>query len=373
MKVERFTDLEALAPFADRWSELSGANPFRSWQWNSSWWRHYGDGQALAVLGIFDGPELVGIAPWYLRRTALQGKLICWLGDGEVCSEYASVLTAPGRELAVGRALADWISRSSSHTRVVPGFSFDRLVSDASAADDRSSRAFFESMSELGFAVYQQPGARCWRLKLPTCWEDYLGMLSKSHRKQLRRLERRMLESGRAVLTTVSAESELPSAFETLVELHQRRWNSKGASGCFASSRFLAFHREVAQRFLERGWLRLQTLSIDGQPAAAEYHFADAGVIYAYQSGVEPSLAYLEPGRLATIGFLQKAIDDQMGMIDFLRGDEAYKAHYRAVAREILQYRVIPDQRLAQFRQFLWSSAERIKRSVQAVSPSTAG
>ena len=37
-------------------------------------------------------------------------------------------------------------------------------------------------------------------------------------------------------------------------------------------------------RLLAAGLLRLHWLELDGQPVAAEYHLADGGVIYGYQS-----------------------------------------------------------------------------------------
>ena len=45
----------------------------------------------------------------------------------------------------------------------------------------------------------------CWRIELPATWDEYLATLSKSHRKQIRRLERDVFETGRAVLHTVAA------------------------------------------------------------------------------------------------------------------------------------------------------------------------
>ena len=40
----------------------------------------------------------------------------------------------------------------------------------------------------------------CWRVQLPGDWEQYLAELSKSHRKQIRRLERDVLNTSRARL-----------------------------------------------------------------------------------------------------------------------------------------------------------------------------
>src|SRR5207244_453594 len=79
--------------------------------------------------------------------------------------------------------------------------------------------------------------------------------------------------------------------------------------------------------------LRLHWLELDGRPVAAEYHIAGEDIVYAYQSGIEPEVLHEEPGHLAAIATLQLAIAQGYRAFDFLRGDEPYKAHWRAQPR----------------------------------------
>ncbi len=167
-------------------------------------------------------------------------------------------------------------------------------------------------------------------LDLPASWDEYLAGVSKSHRKQLRQLERRVLESERVRWHRVQNAAEFDEAWPVLVDLHQRRRHSLDEPGCFASRVFHDFHREVAGRLLDRGQLRLSWMELDGVPAAAEYHLADGTTTYAYQGGVDPDRLAEEPGRLSTILCLRAAIEEGHRRIDFLRGDEPYKAHWRA-------------------------------------------
>jgi CelD/BcsL family acetyltransferase involved in cellulose biosynthesis len=193
-------------------------------------------------------------------------------------------------------------------------------------------------------------------------------MLSRGHRKQVRRLERRFLATGRAALHTVQCTDELPRAIELLVELHQRRRRKQGLRGCFASPRFAAFHREVMPQLLANGQLLVHWLELDGRPAAAEYHLSGGGVIYAYQAGINPDLLDEEPGRLITLATLLRAIEQGYRAFDLLRGDEPYKAHFRAIARPALAVSVVPNRAAAHLRHNLWlaggSIRQWIKRSV---------
>jgi CelD/BcsL family acetyltransferase involved in cellulose biosynthesis len=181
-------------------------------------------------------------------------------------------------------------------------------------------------------------------------FDDYLAGLSKSHRKQVRQLCRRVLDSGRAVWRTASTSAQFEEAWAVFVDLHQRRRRSLGERGCFYSPRFSLFHYEVARKLLARGELRLHTLELDGRPLAAEYHLAGGGTVYGYQAGVDPTRLDDQPGRLAGIAVVRAAIADGYRAYDLLRGDEPYKAHWRAVPTPMEQWTIVNPR---------WSSRAR--------------
>jgi CelD/BcsL family acetyltransferase involved in cellulose biosynthesis len=157
--------------------------------------------------------------------------------------------------------------------------------------------------------------------------------------------------------------------------LHQRRRIALGQPGCFASDRFGEFHREVASELLAAGQLRLFWLELDGSPVAAEYQLAGGGVTYAYQAGVDPLRIDEEPGRLITIATLQHAIAEGQQAFDFLRGDEPYKAHWRAEPRQTHSYRVAAGSRAARIRHHAWTAADGmrdwLKTGIAALTGST--
>jgi len=378
MQVFRFTTLDELEPYAGDWDRLAAGVPFRSWDWLSSWWRHYGQDDyaesprtRLAVLGVFDDANtLVGLAPWRVDVSAAWGRVIRPLGSGEVCSDYLGLLCQADKQHQVAAALAAYLTEQPNDPNA-DNTSRDRLCWDllelgSVDAEDLATAELIRQMAQRRCKVDRRPGPSCWRIELPDSWEDYLAMLSKSHRKQLRRLEQEMLATGRAVLHVVERLGELPPAVEILVRLHQRRRNSLGQPGCFASRRFAAFHRDVMPRLLCSGRLHLSRLEIDGRPAAAEYQLAGGGVVYAYQSGVDPELLDAQPGRLITLATLRRAIRQGFTAFDFLRGDEPYKPHFRARPRTSLEIRVVPHRAAARLRDGLRRTGRGVKHLIKS-------
>src|SRR5262249_42830753 len=153
--------------------------------------------------------------------------------------------------------------------------------------------------------------------------------------------------------------------FKLLVDLHQRRRESFGEAGCFASPRFVQFHREAARRLLAGGRLRMAWLEVDGPPGAAEDQVLGDGGGYAYQSGNDPDALACEPGRLITITTLRKAIDEGRHAFDFLRGDEIYKAHWRAEPRPTQDVTVMANTPSERLRHNLWVVGQNVKEIVK--------
>jgi CelD/BcsL family acetyltransferase involved in cellulose biosynthesis len=368
MRVFCLTTLAELAPYADDWERLAAGVPFRSWTWLAHWWRHYGpqsDAEALktrlATLCVFDDTDaLVGIAPWYLDCSAVRGRVLRPLGSGEVCSDYLSVLCQPAREEAVVGALADYLIENAGSDEP-DALRWDLLELDGVDAEDRTMSTLAGDLSVAGCSVHRQSRLNCWRLDLPTDWDGYFASLGKHLRRDARRLERE-LRAGRVALHMATRLDELPQAMEILVDLHQRRRKMLGEKGCFASARFTAFYRDVVPELLRRGRVQLYWLEIDGSPAAAEYHLVGNGMLYVYQSGMDPDLLEHKPGNLINLMILRQAIERGYRAYDFLRGDEPYKARFGAQPRPSLELRIVPPRAAAQFRHNLWQAGRNVKQ-----------
>jgi CelD/BcsL family acetyltransferase involved in cellulose biosynthesis len=374
MNITHFTTLAELAPLAAHWDRLARGVPFRSWAWLSAWWRHYGTASSdqqqkrrLYVLVVSNQAGIpVGIAPWYWDYTPAKGRVLRFLGLGEVCSDYLSVLCQPQMEVAVAEVLAVWLTEANRTPRSLSNGSgslaWDCLELTGVDAEDVVVAHLADRLEAQGNTVHRRAGANCWRIRLPDRWDEYLAQLSKNHRKQLRRMTDRLLDTGRAVVHHVDRTADLDEGWEFLVDLHQRRRQSLGEPGCFASARFYAFHREVMPDLLHNGQLCMAWIEVDGRPAVAEYHLSGQGVVYAYQAGMEQSLASFSPGQLGNLVMIRRAIEHGYRAFDFLRGDEAYKAHWRAQPRPSREIRVVAPRASAQLRHSLWCAGSRVKR-----------
>jgi len=363
MRLVPFTAVESLSPWANAWDRLAGDNIFRRFAWQTTWWQVYGRSTARSlhiVAGFDEQGALRGIAPWYWQRSARFGHVVRMLGDGEICSDYLGLLVQPEYAAEFATGLADWLVAQNNAQPKSGGAPWNVLDLAGLSANDQGMNRLVETLGQRGLSVIDRPELRCWRLELPRTWSEYEALLSPSHRKQVRRLLNRYLRTGRAVLKTVSTPAELAVALPVLIDLHAQRRSHFGGRGCFVHANFREFHERVMPLLLERNQLRLHILELDGQPIAAEYHFGQS-VVYAYQGGILPSAVEHQPGKLATVAAIAAAIEDGKTAYDFLRGDESYKAHFRAQPVTLRNVRVVAAGTAAEWRYRFGTLGETIK------------
>lgn len=382
LEVFQLSTLAELASLRSRWNELAGSMPTRSWEWMERWWRVYGNASRAAksgnlgsgesikenelyLLAVFESPDrLIAIAPWYIEHSINYGRTLRFLGSGEICTDYSTILCEPGRERAVTEALArslcdplhvaDWLTQNSVRH-------WDRIEFNAIARQDRILQQLFSEMERHNNLVHRRASANSWRIELPRSWDAYLALLSKSHRKQLRRCQRQYFDSGRASIHWVENEPQLDIAWDLLVRLHQDRQQSRGNSGCFASAHYATFHRGMASELLRAGQLWLGWLEIDGRPLAVEYQFVDGKTVFAYQGGIDHSVLELSPGQMILSASIQRAISEGYSTFDFLRGDEPYKPHWRAEPHPLEDVRIVKRTASNQVRKGLWVAGDHVR------------
>ena len=351
LSVRRLSTVAEFDEFAGAWNLLAGDVPFRSYEWIEAWWRHYEQpGMEPFVLVVLDEDgEVAGLAPWYRKQGALFGRTLGFLGSGEVCSEYLTLLAQPEQAERVTRQIADWLAGEGRSE-------WDAIELEGIDQTDETLAALIDALGEHGCPVRQRQRINAWRLELPADWDGYLRKLSKSRRGGVRTLQRRYFDTGRAVLRTAESEEDVERGLKILHDLHQRRRQSLGDAGCFASSRFAGFLHEAAQRFYALGRLRLQWIDLDDRPVAAAFDLCSSDTVFHYQSGIDPNAMQDKPGWLMQISSLKQAIGEGFHAYDFLRGDEPYKALWRAERLPLVEVRASAPRISSRLRHGIWSA-----------------
>src|SRR5262249_7730861 len=116
---------------------------------------------------------------------------------------------------------------------------------------------------ERGWRVSEARTNVCPFIPLPGLfWESYLAELGSEHPYNFRRKLRRLTEQFNVEFEQARTEEQRREAIDLVIRLHHMRWRER--SDAFHTPELLSFHREMSQVALDRGWLRLYVLRLDG-------------------------------------------------------------------------------------------------------------
>jgi CelD/BcsL family acetyltransferase involved in cellulose biosynthesis len=123
----------------------------------------------------------------------------------------------------------------------------------------------------------------------------------------------------------VTTHKEREDALSVLAVWSERRWKDCGGSTAFMTPAVRAFQDQVTRRALEKGWLLMYVLRLNGEAAAVMYGFNYSGRFYFYQHGFDDRYKTQSLG-LVLLGLTIRAvIDEGAREFDMLWGDETYK------------------------------------------------
>lgn len=167
-----------------------------------------------------------------------------------------------------------------------------------------------------------------------TRWEDYLASRSRNFRSQIGRYERRLREAHEVVFRRTATVTELDRDFGEFMRLHLARRHTVGGSAADRPA-VRSLHHEFARLALERGWLRLWLLEVDGRSVAGWYGFSIGGR-YAYcLAGFDPAWESSRVGWLVLARSMRDAIEEGADVYDLLLGQEPYKQRLTSTQREV--------------------------------------
>ena len=303
--------LEVVSEFQSlraEWAQLAeqGGTVFKTWDWASIWWRHFGRNRPLKVAVVRRGARLIGLLPLYEWKSR-PVRILRFLGHGP--ADELGPVGDPGD----GVVLADALRASLSKLKA------DLLLAEQlPRAQDWRALLEGKRMAEESspVVIFGADG-----------WDGYLSGRSANFREQVRRRPRKLAHEHQVRYRFSDGSCNLDRDLDVLFRLHAARW-AQARTNFVADE---AFHREFASRAAEQGWLRLWFLEVDGEDAAVLYGFRFAGTECYYQAGRDPGWNHYRIGFVLLAHALRAAAQDGIGEYRLLRGGEDYKLRFAIV------------------------------------------
>jgi len=332
--VQRIEDTATFETLRQEWNELLQASAsncvFLTWEWLFAWWRNLSEGRRLSLITVRRAGRLIAVAPLAVRPRSLS-RLLPWsslefLGTGLAGSDYLDVIVRRGDEGEGLAAVADALAAAGAVLEL------SHVPANASAAAQLAA----DLARRLGWTASVSKINVCPFIALSGhSWPSYLASLGSAHRYNVQRRLKNLTKQFDVRFEQASSEKQRREALELLIDLHNRRWSERGGSQSFATVALRAFYADVSRLGLERGWLRLFILRLDGRPAAALHGYQYGGVFSFYQAGFDPAFAKQSVGLVTMALAIKSAIEEGADEYDLLHGDEPYKYQWAGKTRDL--------------------------------------
>jgi CelD/BcsL family acetyltransferase involved in cellulose biosynthesis len=334
-------DVEILADPADEpglvdeWRALAEAagNAFTTPEWYGAYARHYGADAPPFVVRVRDADgSLAGLLP--LCRS---GRTVRFAG-ANVGDRFAPVAVA-GREAEVARAAAGALGRGA-------------VVLHNVGACAPWIGALGEGLRGRVAATRLRGSVMPFVPLTGHTWDTFLGARSRNFRSQVRRKERALVDGEGAKFRATAVPGEVRADVAEFFRLHNSRWDEREGGSTITSPTVHAFHEDFAAAALERGWLRMSFLEVEGTAVAALYAWRIGGRYAYFQAGFDTAWADKSVGLVLMAHTVREAIEEGADEYDLLLGDETYKARFatdeRAVETLVVAGALDPTRLLAQ-------------------------
>lgn len=311
-------DEDGLLALGDAWRRIEQALPdmpvFQTHRYQCAWVRNFALTRRMMIVAVYDGAEIVGIAPFQVSIVEMHGRELRQL----------SFLGAPWE-----------VDR--------PGFLFPRLPADCAEAaaqallarrgqwdfawfheqipGDAALESFCATLVRGGLLHGRTPSSRCPYLRFEGTWPALLATKSTKFRKNLKAARRKLEAAGKLVYESCSGDVErLQGLLLEYEALERRSWKAKAGIGAAQSVEHLRFYLHLASEFGATGDFTIRCLRLDGRLIAATFGLTHRRRFYSLHIANDSEFAKHSAGTYLEALELEECFGAGLEEYDFLGG-----------------------------------------------------
>lgn len=320
-----------LATLSDIWNQIlnksENDNVFLTWEWISTWWRHFGEEKTLLVLLFKKDGNIIGIAPLMYRRQKqkfLTLGTIEFIGTG--LSDYGDFILIEDKKTCIG-LIFNFLEKQS--------IKWDIMDLRHMPEDSDTAILVQKVAEERGYQTVKRK-TPCMYVPLSLTWNEYYEKLSKKFKKNLRRIIRKCEKTYSMAIKHVENTDDIESDIQDFFDLYSKWLRERyNLSSIFDTPlhKIKLFLKDISYIFFKNDWLDLSFITIDQKPASSCFSFIYDKTYYCYLMPWDSFYSEFELGNLHFMSILEFSIKQGLKEFDLLRGDENYKMKWRTLIK----------------------------------------
>jgi|WetSurMetagenome_2_1015567.scaffolds.fasta_scaffold04968_8 hypothetical protein len=328
MLLIKIASIEEINNSRESWNHLASSmklpSVFLTWEWITTWIKHFGKRYNLLIIFIYKESELKAIAPLAqislrFRNKLLNAKVITLCGSLELYPDHLDIICGENDSDIYAKMVLDYFFYTYKKWDVM----YLPYLADGGDLDNS-----LKSL-QLKYRITRSDNIIAPYLKTDKSFESILSGMDRKKRYNLTREIKLLLDNNISMLK-VNNDLELESGLKELFLLHKARAGNKNISSDFYKDEIISFHKEISRIFLELGWLRLYLLKKldDNKAVSAAYGFVYGQRFNYYQTGLDPDWQRFSPGKILISKILEDLHNSDTKEFDFLGGNDSYKTYW---------------------------------------------
>ncbi len=347
LHVRKIEKIEHFEELGSSWDALLKQSPtqsaFLTWDWLYSWWNVYGEGKRLWIVSIWDGDNLVGLAPLMIEpRNKFGVRLKTLVNLGTPQSDVGGFLYRKEDTQVLNLIL---------HTIFEHEQEWDILELNEFTAEAGESNLLRNFSLSKNLAHREEKNAHYF-VTLERDWDVFSKKLSKKFMHNLRRALKLSESLGNVEIRHYTKEKVTDNLLNEIIECNSR----SNYPRLYNSKEEQALLKQLIINAKDNlNWLDVYILYINDRAVAYEYGFVYEQRFESWRAGIDLSLPpNISIGKLLAMKVVQKCIAEGYTEIDFLRGDEAYKQEWKPNGKGFTNFRFFNKRNLFAYFAYLW-------------------
>jgi CelD/BcsL family acetyltransferase involved in cellulose biosynthesis len=308
--------------------------PFVRHEWVRTWWDSFGpstrsarSGQApeLHIILVRDETGIAGIAPLMRENATVYGlpvrRLALLANDHTPRTDFVIAANADDTYRAIWSSLREEIDQ------------WDVLQLTQLPKTSPTITAMSQFAAAEGLPIGTWKNSDSPYLELAGTWDRYWASLPAKFRSNVRNRLTRLTQIGEPRLEILTDRSAITAALDDAWRLEASGWKDQEGTSIGSDPARQAFYTLLAERAVDRGWLRLLFLTVGGQRIAVSYSAVYDDRLFLLKTGHDREYHTCSPFKLLTYFAVQDAYARGLREIDFLGDTEPWKQEWTPAAR----------------------------------------
>ncbi len=316
--VRVFGDEEGLLSLGESWRRIEQAVPgmtvFQTHRYQSAWVRNFALTRRLMILAIYEGAEIIGIAPFQVSVVEMHRREFRQL----------SFLGAPWEVDRPGflfPRLPNDCAEAAAHALFARRGQWDLAWFHEQAPGQPALESFCAALAGHGMLHGRTPSSRCPYLRFEGTWESLLATKSQKFRKNLKAARRKLEAAGKLTYETCQGDVErLQGLLLEYEALERRSWKATAGIGAAQSVEHMRFYLHLASEFGASGEFNFRCLRLDGRMIAATFGLTHRRCFYSLHIANDSEFAKHSAGTYLEARELEECFGAGLEEYDFLGG-----------------------------------------------------